>query len=116
MQAEKIYATLDDFDGLYLREESAELIQMGCNPFVPELGALDRAYAADAAIRTIFDRLESRGIHIPTAYYLSDDGEGPRQSYREILWDIHNAQFKLWSIMDAMLSEDLKDIDSVCCG
>ena len=30
--------------------------------------------------------------------------------------DIRNAYFKLWQIMDVMLDERIRDIDSVCCG
>jgi hypothetical protein len=112
-----IHAIADDFkSGLYYRDD-LEAAKIGLGPF-PALRDIDYIRYSVDALREIFERLQGRGIHIPTAYCVTGEYEedGPRESWDEILRDMKHGCHLLSCLVNAMLDEDTRDMDSVCCG
>jgi hypothetical protein len=106
--------TSEDFRGLYFRKCTPE--DEGYCFTLPELEAIDSGIDSVSRIGEIFARLESRGTHIPAAYSLTTNGDGPKRVWKKILNDIGWDYHELHSIVRAMLDERTRDLDSVCCG
>jgi hypothetical protein len=115
-----VFAEPFDFKGLYFREPDAELRALGAGPCLA-LTALDRGDAGLDELRTMFETLTQRGVHVPTAFYLDNDAngnviDGPHKTWEQLLNDISNDYFFLWVIVSTMLNPDMRILDTVCCG
>ena len=119
MQTErgKAYAEPADFEGLRWRTDP-ELQKSGIGP-IAELEDIERGVAALDRLRPLFQRLEARGVRIPTVYSMQSVEplvDGPKRTWREIIRDIGYCYYELGCIADMVLDKEKRDLDTMCIG